>query len=139
MQANAHGACDDGRGVRVDSCAMALRNELKGMGVTVSWLMPGVTDTHFFARADMLDTRIGQQADKADPAEVAHTGFEALMKGESGVIAGWKNKMQVALSGVLPGARLAEQHRRAGQRGTDHALTLAKRLRNECGFLTSRS
>ena len=107
----------------IDSFAMALRNELKGTGVSVSCLMPGVTDTHFFARADMLDTRIGQQSDKADPAEVAKTGFDAMMKGESGVIAGWRNKMQVALSRVMPAPKLAEQHRRLAEPGSAERKT----------------
>ena len=74
--------------------------------------------THFFARADMLDTRVAQQSDKADPAEVARAGFEAMMRGESGVIAGWRNKMQVALSRVMPAPRLAEQHRRIAEPGS---------------------
>ncbi|WP_295977958.1 SDR family NAD(P)-dependent oxidoreductase [uncultured Variovorax sp.] len=101
----------------IDSFAMALRNELKGTGVSVTCLMPGVTDTHFFARADMLDTRVGRQSDKADPAEVARIGFDAMMRGESGVIAGWRNKMQVALSRVMPAPRLAELHRRLAEPG----------------------
>lgn len=102
----------------IDSFAFALRNELKHTGVTVSCLMPGVTDTHFFARANMLDTKLGQQEDKADPAEVAKVGYEAMMKGEGDVIAGWKNKMQVALSRLTPSDTLAEQHRKVAEPGT---------------------
>ncbi|MGK6308209.1 SDR family NAD(P)-dependent oxidoreductase [Variovorax sp. DT-64] len=102
----------------IDSFALALRNELKDTGVTVSCLMPGVTDTHFFARANMLDTRFGQQEDKADPTEVAKVGYEAMMKGEADVIAGWKNKLQVALSHVTPSDTLAEQHRKQAEPGT---------------------
>lgn len=102
----------------IDSFSFALRNELKDSGVTVSCLMPGVTDTHFFARAQMLDTKVGQQPDKADPAEVAKVGFDAMMKGEGDVVAGWKNKMQVALSHVMPSDTLAEQHRKLAEPGT---------------------
>jgi short-subunit dehydrogenase len=102
----------------IDSFSLALRNELKDTGVTVSCLMPGVTDTHFFARANMLDTKVGQQDDKADPAEVAKIGYEAMMKGEADVIAGWKNKMQVALSRVMPSEMVAEQHRKLAEPGT---------------------
>jgi short-subunit dehydrogenase len=43
----------------VDSFSFALRAELKDSGVTVTCLMPGATDTEFFARADMLDTKVG--------------------------------------------------------------------------------
>ena len=102
----------------IDSFSLALRNELKDTGVTVSCLMPGVTDTHFFARANMLDTKLGQQDDKADPAEVAKIGYDAMMKGEADVIAGWKNKMQVALARVTPAERVAEQHRKLAEPGT---------------------
>src|SRR3954468_18935800 len=64
----------------VQSFAEAIRNELKDTGVTVTSLMPGATDTNFFERADMLDTKVGA-APKDDPAGVAEQRFEALMKG----------------------------------------------------------
>lgn len=66
----------------IDSFAFALRNELREADIVVSCLMPGPTETEFFRRADMLDTAVGQQ-DKDDPAMVAKTGFEALMRGEA--------------------------------------------------------
>src|SRR5206468_10672363 len=59
----------------LDSFSFALRAELKGSGVTVTCLMPGATETEFFERADMLDTKVGTQK-KQDPSEVAHAGFE---------------------------------------------------------------
>src|SRR5215207_3552462 len=71
----------------VQSFAEALRNELKDTGVTVTSLMPGPTDTKFFERADMTDTRVGAGS-KDDPATVAAQGFEAMMKGEEKVVAG---------------------------------------------------
>src|SRR5207253_2064643 len=72
----------------IDSFSIALRNELKDTGVTVTCLMPGPTDTNFFERADMMDTKVGTQDNKMDPAEVAKIGFDAMMKGESDVVAG---------------------------------------------------
>ena len=60
--------------------AEAIRNELKDTGVTVTALMPGATDTDFFRRADMEDTKVGA-GKKADPETVARQGFEALMAG----------------------------------------------------------
>lgn len=105
----------------VDSFSFALRNELKDSGVTVSCLMPGPTDTEFFRRADMLDTRVGQDDDKADPADVARVGFEAMMEGEGDVVAGWKNKLQAALAHVTPSPLLAEQHRKMAEPGTADA------------------
>jgi len=100
----------------IDSFAFALRAELDGSGVTVSCLMPGATDTEFFERADMLDTRVAQGA-KDDPAMVARVGFDAMMKGEGDVVSGWKNKLQTVLASITPAERLAEQHRRMAEPG----------------------
>jgi short-subunit dehydrogenase len=102
----------------LDSFAYALRNELKDTDVTVTCLMPGATDTEFFARADLLDTKVGADDHKADPAEVARVGFAAMQKGEAGVVAGLTNKLRVALANVLPNAMLAEQHRKMTEPGT---------------------
>jgi len=101
----------------IDSFSFALRNELKDTGVTVTCLMPGATETEFFERADMMDTKVGTQ-EKDDPADVAKTGFEAMMKGEGDVVAGWKNKVQTAVASVTPAGMLAEQHRKMAEPGT---------------------
>ena len=102
----------------IDSFSYALRNELKDTGVTVTCLMPGVTDTDFFARADLLDTKVGTDEHKADPADVAKTGFEAMEKGEPGVVAGASNKLRQALANIMPNVVLAEQHRKMAEPGT---------------------
>ena len=102
----------------IDSFALALRNELKDSGVSVTCLMPGVTDTEFFQRADLMDTKVGMQENKADPAEVARIGYEAMLAGEADVVAGLKNKLQVAMSKVMPAETVAEQHRKLAQPGT---------------------
>jgi short-subunit dehydrogenase len=101
----------------VDSFAWALRNELKDTGVTVSCLMPGATDTDFFERAGLEDTKIGQ-GKKDDPADVAKTGFDAMMKGEGDVVHGFKNKVQAAVAAVTPQSRLAEMHRDMAEPGS---------------------
>jgi short-subunit dehydrogenase len=101
----------------LDSFAFALRNELKDSAVTVTCLMRGPTDTEFFARAGLEDTKVGSEK-KADPAKVAQDGFEAMLKGEGDVISGWKNKIQVALAHVTPAGILAEQHRKMAEPGT---------------------
>jgi len=101
----------------IDSFSFALRNELKDAGVSVTCLMPGPTDTEFFGRADMLDTKVGQ-AKKDDPAAVAKSGFRAMMRGEADVVTGWKNKVQTTLANVTPPGMLAEQHRKMAEPGT---------------------
>jgi uncharacterized protein len=102
----------------IDSFSWALRNELKDSGVTVTCLMPGVTDTQFFERADLMDTKVGTQENKADPAEVARIGFKAMLDGEGDVVAGIKNKLQAAIATVTPSAVLAEQHRKMAEPGS---------------------
>jgi short-subunit dehydrogenase len=101
----------------IDSFSYALRNELKDSGVTVTCLMPGATETDFFERADLMDTKVGTD-DKADPADVAKAGFEAMDKGEAGVIAGVGNKIRAALSSIVPDTMLAEQHRKMAEPGS---------------------
>ena len=101
----------------LDSFSYALRAELKDSGVIVTCLMPGATETEFFARADMLDTKVGTQP-KQDPDEVAKSGFEAMLRGEAEVVTGWQNKLRAAISNVTPATVLAEQHRAMAAPGT---------------------
>lgn len=100
----------------MDSFSFALRAELKDSGVTVTCLMPGPTDTEFFERADMVDTRVGQ-GPKDDPADVAKVGYDAMIRGDGDVVSGWKNKLQSTLANVTPAGILAEQHRRMAEPG----------------------
>jgi uncharacterized protein len=101
----------------LDSFSFALRAELKDSGVTVTCLMPGATETEFFERADMLDTRVGTQKKQAAD-EVAKSGFDAMMRGEGDVVTGWTNKLRAAIAHVLPANVLAEQHRGMAAPGT---------------------
>jgi uncharacterized protein len=103
----------------LDSFSFALRHEVKITGVTVTCLVPGATETDFFERADMLDTKIGQSK-KDDPADVAKQGFKAMMAGEGDVVTGWHNKLRSAIALVTPSDRLAEQHRRFAEPGSAH-------------------
>jgi short-subunit dehydrogenase len=101
----------------IDSFSFALRAELKDSGVTVTCLMPGATETEFFERADMMDTKVGQ-GKKDDAASVAKAGFEAMRRGDGDVVAGWKNKLQTTIANVTPAGRLAEMHRRLAEPGS---------------------
>ena len=101
----------------LDSFSVALSNELKDSGVTVTCLMPGATETDFFERADMLDTKVGTE-EKADAADVAKTGFDAMMKGELKVVAGFGNKVRAAMTNVASDSVLARMHRGMAEPGT---------------------
>jgi short-subunit dehydrogenase len=98
----------------IDSFAAALANEVKDSGVTVTCLKPGATETEFFARADMEDTRIGQMK-KADPADVAKTGWEAMLEGKPSIVHGALNQAQVLGASVLPEAVTAQAHRKLAE------------------------
>jgi short-subunit dehydrogenase len=101
----------------IDSFSAALNEELKGSGVTVTCLKPGATETEFFHRAEMEDTKVGQ-AKKDDPADVAKAGWEAMNKGEPSVIYGLKNKLQVAGAAVMTDATTAKMHRAQAEPGS---------------------
>ena len=103
----------------LDSFSFAIRHELKDSGVTVTCLMPGVTETDFFERADMLDTAAGTQGGD-DPADVAKAGFDAMMRGDGDVVSGWQNKLQAAIAHVTPASLLAAAHERLAKPGTAH-------------------
>jgi short-subunit dehydrogenase len=102
----------------VQSFALALREELRGRGVTVTSLMPGPTDTEFFERADMTDTKIGSGA-KDDPADVARDGYEALMAGKERVVsASMKTRVQGRAGRFVPDSLKAKMHREQAKPGS---------------------
>ncbi len=101
----------------IDSFSDALNNELKETEVTVTCLKPGATETEFFHRAEMDDTKVGSSS-KDDPADVARIGYKAMVKGERSVVYGLKNKLQVAGASVLGGGVSAEMHRKMAEPGT---------------------
>jgi short-subunit dehydrogenase len=101
----------------LNSFSFALRDELKDTKVTVTCLMPDATETEFFKRADMMDTDVGT-TEKDDAADVANTGFDAMMKGEGDIVSGFKNKFQSAVANVTPAGMLASQHRKMAEPGS---------------------
>jgi len=101
----------------VDSFSAALNEELRDTGVTVTCLKPGATETEFFHRAELEDTKVGQ-AKKDDPADVAKAGWDAMKSGEPAVIYGLKNKMQVAAAGMMTDATTAKLHRAQAEPGS---------------------
>jgi short-subunit dehydrogenase len=104
----------------LDSFSVALSNELKDTGVTVTCLMPGATETDFFERAGMDDTKVGS-GEKAHASDVAKTGFDAMMKGELKVVAGFSNKLRAVMSHIAPDSTLAEMHRGMAEPGSGKA------------------
>lgn len=88
----------------------AIREEVKDTEITITALMPGVTDTDFFNKADMLESKAVQDENAmADPAKVARDGFDALMAGKDKVVSGIKNKLQMAIGAIIPDSMVAHQ------------------------------
>jgi len=79
--------------------------------------MPGATETEFFDRAGLQDTKVGQ-ANKDNPADVAKAGFKAMMDGEGDVVTGWQNKIESAIANVMPASMLAERTRKQYEPGS---------------------
>lgn len=102
----------------VQSFSEALRNELKDTGVTITALQPGPTDTEFFERAGMEDTRVATGT-KDDPADVARAGFEALLAGKDHVVASsLRTRLMAAMALVTPEPIKAEMHRKMAEPGS---------------------
>lgn len=112
-------ACYNASKAFIDNFTEALRSELEEVeGVTLTTLMPGATETEFFARADMLDTKLAATDAKADPAKVARDGWDAMMAGKGHIVSGLLNKAQVLASGVAPQSTLAAMHRKLAEPGS---------------------
>jgi len=102
----------------VQSFAQALRDELRDTSVTVTALQPGATETNFFHRAGMDDTKVAQMK-HSDPADVARQGFEALMAGKDHVVSALAmEQAQVAMGKVMPETTKAKMHRHVSEPGS---------------------
>jgi short-subunit dehydrogenase len=99
----------------VTSFTEAVREEVKDTGVLITALLPGVTDTDFFNKADMTQSKLVAEGSKADPADVAKDGYEALLAGKDKVVSGFKNKVQVAISNVIPDNLVAANMHQQGK------------------------
>jgi short-subunit dehydrogenase len=94
----------------VNSFVESLQEENKDQkNITLTNLLPGVTKTDFFEKADMTRAKNVADGSGAEPADVAKEGYKALMNGESRHIAGFMNNVQVGMSKVMPGPLVASQ------------------------------
>ena len=95
----------------------ALREEMKDTGISVTVLMPSMTETNFFRRAEMMDTKAGASS-KDDPAMVAKAGFDAMMAGADKITPSIKNKIMGAVADLLPDTVAAKVHRGLSEPGS---------------------
>ena len=94
------------------SFAHSLRYELRDTGVSVTALQPGPTDTDFFHRAGMDNTKTGTEGKhESQPEEVARQGLDALFDGKDHVYAAsFKTKMEGMLANAVSGAIKGAMH-----------------------------
>ena len=94
----------------VQSFTEAIATEVQGTGVTITALLPGATDTDFFNKADMQQSKVVKEGKLDDAKKVAQVGYDALMRGDHMVVSGGlKNKVKVALSNVLSDKAVAKK------------------------------
>lgn len=93
----------------LNSFSYAIRNELKDTGVTVTCLMPNITESNFWKRAGTLDTKAGA-GEKDSPDKPARAGWEAMMKGEGEASPGLKATLQKEMLRVTPYDKSAEMN-----------------------------
>jgi uncharacterized protein len=75
----------------VISFSEALASELRGTGVSVTCLCPGVTDTNFQRIAGTEETTLFRRLRPMDAATVARDGYRAMIKGKPLAISGLRN------------------------------------------------
>ena len=118
LAAGPYTACYNASKAFIQSFSEALHVELKEKGITVTALMPDATDTEFFERAGMMDTKIGQ-AEKDDPAMVAERGYDALMAGKASVFGGsFKHRLLNAVEDLIPEQVKAEKYAKVAKPGS---------------------
>lgn len=104
----------------ITSFAESIRSEVKSSGITVTVLMPGATDTNFFHRAHMDDTKVGTEMKLQNrPEEVAKQGFTALMEGRERLFAeSFMTKLQGYAMKILPERAKAQIHKKWSEPGS---------------------
>lgn len=93
----------------VHSFTEAVRSEVADTGVTLTSLLPGATETDFFNKAGMQNSKAIKDKELANAADVAKDGYDAVMSGDDMVISGFANKVQIAMANITPDEMLATQ------------------------------
>ncbi len=94
----------------IQSWTEAIREELKDTGLSVTALLPGPTNTDFFNKANMNESKVLEDPSSlADPAAVALDGYKALMNGDDKVVSGLNNKLTVAMANMTSDSMAAHR------------------------------
>ena len=84
------------------SLSLALRDELKGTGVTVTALCPGPTETGFQARAEMAGSALIAGKRLPTAVAVADAGYEAMKRGKPYLVTGASSRVFAFGSRFMP-------------------------------------
>jgi len=98
------------------SFSEAIADELKGTGVSVTCLCPGLTDTGFYKRAVGKEPRTNQRRLMMNAAKVAKVGYKALEEGKYIILPGFRTKLIPILVRVIPRTWLLRMSRWALER-----------------------
>lgn len=82
--------------------SVALANEVRGTGVTVTCLCPGPTKTGFQKTANMAEAPMFKKLHVMDAASVAKIGYDAMLRGKAIAVTGWANKLSAFLTRLAP-------------------------------------
>jgi hypothetical protein len=89
------------------SYSLALAEELRPHGITVTTLCPGVTDTEIFERGGLEHSGLPEKK-LATAEEVARAGYEALLAGDAIEVPTLNTKFLWHLTRVLPRTRVTK-------------------------------
>lgn len=91
----------------VISLSESLAEELRGSGVTVTCVCPGVTETGFQEGAGMTGLKMLERSPKQSAADVAEFAWRAMMRGSGVAVPGLSNKAMALSARTAPRSVLA--------------------------------
>jgi short-subunit dehydrogenase len=96
----------------VVSFSVAIHNEARSYGVTVTAVCPGPTFTEFAERAGLTNARLFNRSTVMTAAEVSKLGYAAMKRGKALVITGRLNGLMAFLTRFAPIGLTASMARR---------------------------
>lgn len=104
-------ACYNASKAFVVSFSLALSNELKGTGVSITCFCPGPTKTRFAERAGLSGTKAFSE-NVMESSKVAEAGYAAMMAGKPIAIPGLRNRLRMLTIPLVPPSILAHFSRK---------------------------
>jgi len=80
----------------------ALENDVRGTGVIVTTLCPGLTSTGFVDRSGMGDSKLFQSGGLMEARQVAEEGYRSFLRGKTLIIPGARNRFMAFMPRLMP-------------------------------------